>query len=186
MNPANQTIIDLLEVHQPADDEERKDVDFIRAFAQTEDVIFGKANPLGHITGSALVLDPQHRVLLTYHAKLERWLQLGGHSDPQEINPAQTALREGIEESGLNDLVFHPMFGQAPIDIDVHRIPERKGEAAHDHLDFRYVLLTQTPDALVMSAESKALRWVPLAETDHLGFDHGLKRAIQKCLRHLS
>ena len=186
MNPANQRIIDLLEAHRSMDEKEHADVEFIEAFAREQSAIFGKSNPLGHITGSALVLDPNHRILLTFHSKLERWLQLGGHSDPDELYPAQTALREAREESGLEDLTFHPEFGSVPIDIDVHRIPARKAEAAHDHLDFRYVVLTQVPDSIVISAESKDLRWVPLSQTDGLGFDDALQRAIGKCLKSLS
>ena len=71
------------------------------------------------------------------------------------------------------------------MDIDVHDIPARKREAAHDHLDFRYVLLTHSPDAIITSAESKALRWVPLSETDALGFDDALQRAVRKCVERL-
>ena len=75
MNPANQTIIELLKAHRAMDDKEHADVEFIQTFAKEHAVVFGKSNPLGHITGSALVLDPSNRILLTFHGKLERWLQ---------------------------------------------------------------------------------------------------------------
>ena len=44
---------------------------------------------------------------MTFHRKLQRWLQLGGHGTVDETDPSQTALREAIEESGLKDLQFH-------------------------------------------------------------------------------
>jgi len=37
---------------------------------------------VGHLTGSALVVDPSsQRLLLLFHAKMQRWLQPGGHAD---------------------------------------------------------------------------------------------------------
>ena len=37
---------------------------------------------VGHLTASCLLLDHAgERALLTHHAKLDRWLQLGGHLD---------------------------------------------------------------------------------------------------------
>ena len=76
--------------------------------------------------------------------------------------------------------MFHPAFGRSPVDIDVHRIPARGPEAGHDHLDFRYVLRTARPDAIVRTHESKALRWVALNDTSGLGFDPALERAVAK------
>ena len=54
----------------------------------------------GHVTGSAWVVDPAaSSVLLTHHRKLDRWLQLGGHSDG-DPDPVAVATREAIEEGG--------------------------------------------------------------------------------------
>ena len=100
-----ETILKLLSEHVSADSKERDDVAFITSFVREQDTIFGKINPAGHITGSALVVDERHRILLTYHTKLQRWLQLGGHSEVDEQDPAITAYREASEESGLRDLV---------------------------------------------------------------------------------
>src|SRR5687768_14738782 len=55
----------------------------------------------GHITGSAWIIDDTGKfVLLTHHAKLNRWLQPGGHADGDE-NVVRVALRETEEETGL-------------------------------------------------------------------------------------
>ncbi len=46
-----------------------------------EDALLRTCRP-GHLTGSALVVDPDdRRILLLFHAKLQRWLQPGGHAD---------------------------------------------------------------------------------------------------------
>src|SRR5438132_4780501 len=57
----------------------------------------------GHITASCFIIDRAGRLLLHHHRRLNRWLQMGGHLEPGE-DPAEAALREGAEESGLHDL----------------------------------------------------------------------------------
>lgn len=175
-----QLLLGILAEHAPADDAEADDVAFIDAFVRAHAQCFGKADPEGHITASAFVLDPSGRLLMTLHRKLNRWLQVGGHSDPDEVDPARTALREATEESGLTDLRFHPGIGRRPLDIDVHRIPARRHEPAHDHLDIRYALYTAQPEAIAITDESEALRWFDLDAVEALGVDAAVVRVLDK------
>ena len=175
-----ETVLARLAAHSPTDEKEQHDVQFIRTFVTENALFFGKENTKGHITGSAFVVDQDKRVLLTFHRKLKRWLQLGGHSEVDETDPFETALREAHEESGLPDLQVDEQFGQRPFDIDVHSIPARRDEPQHDHLDFRYVLRTNSPERIVCSPESNALAWVPLSELDAYDFDPALRRAVDK------
>ena len=58
----------------------------------------------GHITASSWIIDKDRKsVLLTHHAKLDRWLQPGGHADGQE-DVLAVAQREAYEETGLTSL----------------------------------------------------------------------------------
>src|SRR5207253_4326 len=87
----------------------------------------------GHLTGSALVVDPpSDRALLMHHRKLDKWLQMGGHADG-EPDLAAVALAEATEESGIAGLVLEPQ----PVDLDVHEV-HPPGEPAHLHLDVRF------------------------------------------------
>jgi 8-oxo-dGTP pyrophosphatase MutT (NUDIX family) len=169
----------LLADHPAADEAEARDVAFVADFVAAHPDCLGKANPAGHITASAFVTDPAGRVLMTHHAKLHRWLQVGGHTEPGEWDPADAAWREAHEESGLDDLVF--VGPRRPIDVDVHRIPARKADAAHDHLDLRYVLRTERPEAIAITAESNDLRWFTFDELRALDDpDLALRRALAK------
>ena len=51
----------------------------------------------GHVTASALILDPVRRsVLLTLHPRAGMWLQVGGHCDPDDITLLDAARREAV------------------------------------------------------------------------------------------
>lgn len=122
-----------------------------------------RENQVGHLTGSALVVDAAgERTLLMLHRKLGRWFQPGGHADGDTNLPA-VALREAQEETGIEGLtVLVPA-----IDVDIHRV-EPPNEASHLHLDTRYLVLAP-PGALEhANEESLALRWVAESELDYL------------------
>ncbi|MFE1295798.1 MULTISPECIES: NUDIX hydrolase [unclassified Streptomyces] len=112
-----------------------------------------KACEAGHLTASALVIDPDHgRVLLTLHRKLRMWLQMGGHCEPQDATLAAAALREAGEESGIAGLTLLP---GGPVRLDRHPIPP----PCHWHLDVQYAVLAPPGSVQQISDESLDLRW---------------------------
>ncbi|MEU0084017.1 NUDIX hydrolase [Streptomyces sp. NPDC006274] len=107
----------------------------------------------GHLTASALVIDPERgRVLLTLHRKLGMWLQMGGHCEPDDTTLAGAALREATEESGMAGLSLLP---GGPVVLDRHPIPA----PCHWHLDVQYAALAPAGAAPAISDESLDLRW---------------------------
>jgi 8-oxo-dGTP pyrophosphatase MutT (NUDIX family) len=176
--------VDLLESlrrFQPADPPEAADLAEILAFAERQPRPFDRGILEGHLTASALVVsDDGARVLLLHHRKLQRWLQPGGHGDPGETSGEAVALREAFEETGLRGLALHPTATR-PLDVDVHDIPARPGEPAHEHLDLRYLVVAPAAAPLDRCAEeTNDLRWFPWAELQSLDLDDGLQRALAK------
>jgi 8-oxo-dGTP pyrophosphatase MutT (NUDIX family) len=176
--------VDLLSIlarHQPADPEEAADLRQILAFVGRHPLPFDRTIAEGHLTGSALTVSRSGaRVLLLHHRRLERWLQPGGHADPGEAGGEQVALREALEETGIAGLALHPRAPR-PLDVDVHDIPARPGEPAHQHLDLRYLVLApDDAEPRRAEAEARALRWFEWDELGALGLDHGLRRALAK------
>ncbi|MFI8518672.1 NUDIX hydrolase [Streptomyces sp. NPDC085481] len=107
----------------------------------------------GHLTSSALVIDPsRERVLLTLHKKLGMWLQMGGHCEPGDETVAAAALREATEESGITGLTLLP---GGPVRLDRHPIPA----PCHWHLDVQYAALAPPGAVAEISDESLDLRW---------------------------
>jgi 8-oxo-dGTP pyrophosphatase MutT (NUDIX family) len=115
----------------------------------------------GHLTGSAWIIDPSRQfVLLTHHAKLNRWLQPGGHADGDEDITA-VALKEAVEETGLTNF---RVLSESLFDIDIHPIPARNNFPQHLHFDVRILLEANPSDSLLVSEESHDLAWVRVEE----------------------
>jgi len=125
-----QALLKLLGDYQPYDKDERDMYEMLVRFVENEDQCFERGLRIGHITGSAWIVDRERsHVLLTHHRKLDRWLQLGGHADG-EADVLAVALREAREESGLEAVT--PLL-DTPYDVDVHPIPARGDEPRHLH-----------------------------------------------------
>ena len=147
------------------------------AFVDSHPDCFDRTCRVGHITGSAWIVDMTgDRVLLAHHRKLGRWLQPGGHSDGDPDTLA-VALREAREESGLDVRALD----DAIFDIDVHAIPARGREPAHFHFDVRF-LVQATHDRFRVSDELHALAWVPAGEVGALTDEESVLRMARKWL----
>ncbi|WP_277669143.1 NUDIX hydrolase [Saccharomonospora viridis] len=114
----------------------------------------------GHLTASTVVLDASgEHVLLTLHPRVGRWLQLGGHCEPEDSSLAEAALREATEESGISGLRLVP----EPLHLDVHPVTCSLGVPTR-HFDVRFVAMAPEGARPVVSDESEDLRWWPVRE----------------------
>lgn len=130
---------------------------YLDHLAQHDDGMW-KACGGGHLTASALVIDPERgKVLLTLHRKLRMWLQMGGHCEEQDATLEAAALREATEESGITGLTLLP---GGPVRLDRHPIPS----PCTWHLDVQYAALAPPGAAERISEESLELRWFGYAD----------------------
>jgi 8-oxo-dGTP pyrophosphatase MutT (NUDIX family) len=151
---------------------------YLDYLAEHDDAMWRGCSP-GHLTASALVLDPvARRVLLTLHPKVGRWLQTGGHCEPGDATLASAALREATEESGIAGL---ELLDQ-PVRLDRHRVPCRGiTEPDCEHLDVQYVALAPSGAEGAISDESLDLRWWPVDALPD-GVDGSVRALVSRAL----
>ncbi|MBA3975346.1 MAG: NUDIX hydrolase [Candidatus Solibacter sp.] len=170
-------LIAALERHTPYDAHEAEMRVRILEFVRGHEDCFERSQRAGHVTGSAWIVDTKRtRALLTHHAKLNKWLQPGGHCDG-DGDVARVALREAQEETGIQHL---RVWGDAIFDVDAHEIPARGEEPAHVHYDIRYLIEAPADAPLVVSDESHELVWVALEDVEKLNTDASVLRMVAR------
>ena len=152
-------------------------------FVNQYDNCFDRELTVGHITGSAWIVNyAGTHTLLTHHKKLDKWLQPGGHADG-ESDVLQVAKREADEESGLIGLAIED--GEI-FDVDVHQIPARTNEIQHLHYDIRFVFRAHGSETFVVSEESYDLAWVEIIQLENYNADDSVMRMAQKWIQQLA
>jgi coenzyme F420-0:L-glutamate ligase len=127
---------------------------FLGFLAARPDAMWRSCVP-GHLTASALVVDPARgAVLLTLHPRVRRWLQVGGHCEPGDQTLLDAAAREAREETGIGALSFDPH----PLALDVHPITCSLGVPTR-HYDVQFLAVAPADAEPVVSSESVDLRW---------------------------
>jgi 8-oxo-dGTP pyrophosphatase MutT (NUDIX family) len=153
VTPLHRDAVRVLAGWQPPDpsQEELREY-YLRHLSRYADGLWRTRLP-EHVTASALVVGKDgERVLLHLHGKVGRWLQFGGHCEPEDGTLAGAAYREVLEESGLTaDL------DEVPVQLSRHQV--RCGGTAAYHLDVQFVAVAAEDGVPVRSAESHDLRW---------------------------
>ncbi len=133
----------------------------------------------GHFTASGFVLSPDGQsVLLILHRKLNRWLQPGGHVDPQDADLFAAACREVREEVGLSDIRVEGGI-DGVFDVDIHPIPARKAQPAHEHFDVRFLMRARSAQ-ITRNDETRDAKWTPLEALTQRMTDPDEQRVIRK------
>lgn len=122
----------------------------------------------GHITASAIVIDPtRDAVLLNLHPRAGCWITVGGHCEEEDASIVEVAAREAHEETGIDGLAV----GERAIALDIHPITCSLGVSTR-HYDITYAAVAPAGAMPTITDESLALEWFPRHELpDNVGVE---------------
>lgn len=170
-------LVNSLHDYQTSFQEEKE---FLQRFLSllSDSPCFERTHLPGHITGSAWIVDSSRtQVLLVHHAKLNKWVQPGGHADGDE-NILRVALKEAEEETGLKE--FNILNPHKPFDVDIHLIPQRKEFPEHFHYDVRFLMEANPNEAIHVSEESHDVKWIKLDDLEKYSQERSVLRMKEK------
>ena len=172
-------ILSLKNYSTPFSEERKFMLPFLELIAHPD--AYQRTHLPGHITGSAWILNADKtNALLVHHAKLNKWVQPGGHADGDE-NIQAVAYREAQEETGLQSFfVTETLF-----DIDIHTIPQRKDFPAHQHYDIRFLFIAKEDAPIIVSDESHDVKWISLDQLGDFTHERSVLRMKEKLQRTL-
>ena len=143
-----------------------------------------------HFTTSVYIFskEAKPRVLLLFHKKNQKWMQPGGHINPNET-PPEAAIREVLEETGMDltpymkptrQLTEDVLDMAVPVLLQQQRIEAYNDEPAHYHLDMGYVV--HVPHKLPEPAQDESLmvNWFTLEQLDKLDMFDNVRTLIKE------
>lgn len=141
--------------HAMADEQRDLQAAFLAHLAAHADGLSRDCHP-DHVTASGLVVSHDRaQVLLNLHGRYKIWMQFGGHCEAEDDSIASAALREMVEESGIDDL---RLISTAPVQLSRHEVQCGPIRPSH-HLDVRYVAVAPAGAEAVASDESFDVQW---------------------------
>lgn len=166
--------------NEPADGAAMKSLELILLLLRASPDPFSRLQHTpGHITATALVLDPRReQVLLVHHRRLDRWLLPGGHCEPDDDSIFAAAKREAVEETAVTlDASVAPSIAG----FDVHGIPSNGKEPYHLHHDI-LVAMQASATEIAVSEESRAVLWCPIGQLANYDVPANVIRAAARYL----
>lgn len=160
-------LIKNLEQYVPWNEQEARDRRIMVDFLKKNEHPFTRENTLAHFTASGWIVNKERtKVLMVYHNIYRSWSWTGGHADG-DTDLLAVALREGREETGVENLrpVSPAIFSIETLVVEGH---EKRGSyvASHLHMNITYLLEASEEEALRSKPdENSAVQWI---ETERL------------------
>lgn len=153
----------------PSTEQEAKDKEYFLKWIDTFDDVLTRENEFAHFSSSGFVVNPEHtKMLVVYHKIYDGWIYPGGHADGEQ-DVLSVAVREVLEETGLNVKVLNKeIFSLNSLPVMAH-IKRGKFIPAHTHLDTVFLMESDDSKPLVYREdESKGVKWVDLDNCDSM------------------
>ena len=135
---------------------------------------------------SAFVINPlDKKILLVKHKKYNKWVQPGGHIEPDEL-PEEAAVREVYEETGIKIKLLGIRFPREDDCIRPLGIQKNRNKLGETHIDIIYPAIPMNPANCnpIISEESLEAGWFSLNELDNLSVFQDIKITMEYILKY--
>ena len=125
------------------------------------------------------------KVLMTWNKKVNNWIPIGGHIEPNEL-PCSSVIREAKEESGLDIGLISPFDKSKtanlvqPVHVHLDHIKED-----HKHINLIYFAIVKGGECFKIDDEGKELRWFSKEELEKEELLDNIKEWAIEALNHL-
>ena len=117
---------------------------------------------------STVLIVQNGKVLMTWNDKVNNWIPIGGHIDPNEL-PCDSVIREAKEESGLDIELVSPANKLKlkadnlvqPFNVRIDHIKDD-----HKHINLFYFAIVKGGECAKVDDEGKELRWFSREEIE--------------------
>jgi len=153
----------------PFNEQEEVDKQIILSFIDSFDDVLTRQNSYGHLTASAFVVNEDlTKALMVHHNIYGGFIYPGGHADG-EYDLYSVAVREVLEETGINvmPLIDNNIFALQALPVKGH-VKNGKYVSAHTSYDILYLLVAKNIDMdkiRISEKENSQVKWCDLEDT---------------------
>lgn len=135
---------------------------------------------------SAFIINPlDKKILLVKHKKFDKWVQPGGHIEPDEL-PEETAVREVYEETKIKIKLLGVRFPRENDCIRPLGIQKNLNKVGEVHIDIIYPAVPLNPYNCdpVISEESTEAGWFSLNDLENISVFPDIKITMEYILKY--
>lgn len=181
----NERLYEQIKAYLPVNAQEKNDQIILLNAIKTYDDILYRENKTAHFCASPWIMNQtMDQVLFVYHNIYRSWGWCGGHADGCE-NLLETALKEGKEETGLNNLFA---YDAEILGIDVLPVPKhlKNGKVIAPHLHFNVSFLCfayERESIHIKPDENSAIGWFYTHEIENIVSESHMIPIYQKLMQ---
>ncbi|MBR2840845.1 MAG: NUDIX hydrolase [Bacilli bacterium] len=139
---------------------------------------------MNHYCASAFIINPyDKKILLVKHADYDKWLQPGGHIEPDET-PEDAAVREVYEETGIKIKLLGERFPREDDFIRPLGVQCNRKKDGNRFIDIIYAAVPNNPnEELKINDESIEAGWFSRNELERIPVFTDVKITMDYILR---
>lgn len=160
--------IEAIRNFEPINEQEENDKRLILNFIEKNADVLYRDNEYAHMTSSGLIFNNKlDKILMVHHNIYNTWSWTGGHADG-ESDLLKVAIKEAIEETGLEEI---GVLEQDIIAVDILPVVPhiKKGKFVSGHLHFCIsYALTADEDSHIEAKldENSGVKWIKIDELE--------------------